>query len=166
LRARHEKLVAVFIAAAVWLRAQYFGRAGADDAALVREEVRAVRTGAGIMDVGTLGKIELSGPDAGELLERVYTGRFKTLQPGTTRYGVMLDETGVVIDDGVIGRLADDRFYFTTTTTGSAAVYRELQRLIAMWGLQAGIVNVTGSYCGVNLAGPAARTILAKIAEF
>ena len=166
LHARHEKLDAVFMEAGVWLRPEYYRRAGAEKAALVREEVRAVRTGAGLMDVGTLGKIELSGPDAGELLERVYTGRFKTLQPGTTRYGVMLDETGVVIDDGVIGRLADDRFYFTTTTTGSAAVYRELQRLIAMWGLQAGIVNVTGSYCGVNLAGPAARTILAKIAEF
>src|SRR5690606_989598 len=135
LHARHEKLDAVFMEAGVWLRPEYYRRAGAEKAALVREEVRAVRTGAGLMDVGTLGKIELSGPDAGALLERAYTGRFETPRAGTARYGVMLEETGVVIDDGVIGRLADGRFYFPAPTTGSAAVYRELQRLIAMWGL-------------------------------
>jgi len=166
LQARHERLGAVFMEAGAWLRPEYYARPGLGKAALVREEVRAVRSGAGLIDVGTLGKIELSGPDAGELLERAYTGRFKTMKPGTTRYGIMLDEAGVVIDDGVIGRLADDRFYFTTTTTGSAAVYRELQRLIAMWRLQVGIVNVTGAFCGMNLAGPAARAVLSGLAEF
>jgi len=166
LHSRHEKLGAAFMEAGVWLRPEYYARAGKDKGELVREEARAVRTGAGLIDVGTLGKIELSGPDAGELLERVYTGRFKNMKPGTTRYGIMLDEAGVVIDDGVIGRLAEDRFYFTTTTTGSATVYRELQRLIAMWGLKAGIVNVTGAWCAVNFAGPASRAILSQIAEF
>jgi len=166
LHARHESLGAVFMEAGVWLRPEYYARAGRSKAELVREEAKAVRTGAGLIDVGTLGKIEVCGPDAGELLERVYTGRFKNMKPGTTRYGIMLDETGVIIDDGVIGRLGEDRFYFTTTTTGSAAVYRELQRLIIMWDLKAGIVNVTGAYCAINLAGPASRTILATLAQF
>jgi sarcosine oxidase subunit alpha len=166
LHARHERLGAVFMEAGVWLRPEYYARPGRNKAELVREEAKAVRTGAGLIDVGTLGKIEVSGPDAGELLERVYTGRFKNMKPGTTRYGIMLDEAGVVIDDGVIGRLGEDKFYFTTTTTGSAGVYRELQRLITMWGLKAGIVNVTGAYSAINLAGPASRTILATLAQF
>lgn len=166
LHAVHEQLGAVFMEAGAWLRPEYYARAGNSKSELVRAEARAVRTGAGIIDVGTLGKIELSGPDAGELLERVYTGRFKTMQPGTTRYGVMLDESGVVIDDGVIGKLAEERYYFTTTTSGSATVYRELQRLIAYWGLKLGIVNLTGAMAAVNLAGPQSREILAHLADF
>jgi sarcosine oxidase subunit alpha len=162
----HEQLDAVFMEAGAWLRPEYYARAGKSKSELVREEARAVRSGAGMIDVGTLGKIELTGPDAGELLERVYTGRFQNMKPGTTRYAIMLDEAGVVVDDGVIARLAEDRFYFTTTTTGSALVYRELQRLIACWGLKAGIVHLTGAMCAVNLAGPHSRDILARIAEF
>ncbi|MCW5621409.1 MAG: (2Fe-2S)-binding protein [Burkholderiales bacterium] len=166
LHARHQQLDAVFMEAGMWLRPEYYARSGKSKAELVREEAKAVRTGAGLIDVGTLGKIELSGADAGELLERVYTGRFRNMKPGTTRYGIMLDEAGVVIDDGVIGRLAEHKFYFTTTTTGSATVYRELQRLITMWGLRAGIVNLTGACAAINLAGPSARTILAQLADF
>ena len=166
LHALHAGLGAVFMEAGVWLRPEYYARAGKEKLALVREEARAVRTDAGLIDVGTLGKIELSGPDAGELLERVYAGRFKDLKIGATRYGVMLDEAGVVVDDGVVARLGEHRFYFTTTTTGSAGVYRELQRLIALWGLKAGIVNLTGSMCAVNLAGPSSRRVLTQLAEF
>lgn len=166
LHAVHEQLGAVFMEAGVWLRPEYYAREGKGKSELVREEARAVRTGAGIIDVGTLGKIEVSGPDAGELLERVYTGRFKNMKPGTTRYGIMLDESGVVIDDGVIGKLSDERYYFTTTTSGSATVYRELQRLIVYWGLKVGIVNLTGAMAAVNLAGPLSREILAHLADF
>ena len=92
----------------------------------------------GLIDVGTLGKIGSVGPDAAAFLERVYTGSFANLKVGMTRYAVMLDESGVVIDDGVVARLAEQHFYFTTTTTGSATVYRELTRLNTMWGLQVG----------------------------
>jgi sarcosine oxidase subunit alpha len=146
-----------------WLRPEYYAAPGRSKDDCVREEVHAVRTGLGLIDVGTLGKMELFGPDAALFLERVYTGRFASLKVGATRYGVMLDETGVVIDDGVIARLADDHFYFTTTTTGAATVYRELQRLNAEWNLDIGIVNVTGAFAAVNLAGPRSRAVLRRL---
>jgi sarcosine oxidase subunit alpha len=75
----------------------------------------------------------------------------------------MLEEGGVVIDDGVVGRLSEQHFYFTTTTTGSATVYRELQRLNAMWNLEIGIVNATGAFAAMNLAGPKSRVVLRKL---
>ncbi|MCU0870038.1 MAG: FAD-dependent oxidoreductase, partial [Burkholderiales bacterium] len=163
LHAQHEGLGAVWMPAGNWLRPEYYARAGQRKADAVAGEVRAVRTAVGLIDVGTLGKIELHGRDAAEFLERVYTGRFANLKVGMTRYGVMLDEAGVVIDDGVVARLADTHFAFTTTTTGSAGVYRELQRLIAQWGLEVGIVNVTGAVAAMNLAGPKARAVLATL---
>lgn len=161
LHARHEKLGAVFMNAGDWLRPEYYALSGYSKADAVLEEVRAVREAVGIIDVGTLGKIELHGPDAAEFLERVYTGRFANLKTGMTRYALMLDESGVIVDDGVVARLNEESFYFTTTTTGSAAIYRELGRLNAQWRLQAGIVNVTGHRAAMNLAGPRAREVLA-----
>jgi sarcosine oxidase subunit alpha len=163
LHGRHERAGAVFMPAGAWLRPEYYARNGKSKTAAVTEEVLAVRRAAGLIDVGTLGKIEVSGPHACELLERAYTGRFQNLQVGMTRYAVMLDEAGVIIDDGVVARLAEQRFYFTTTTTGSASVYRELQRCIVQWRLDCGIVNLTGAMAAVNLAGPRSREILAKV---
>ena len=122
LHARHDAAGAVFMHAGNWLRPEYYAAAGRGKLECVREEVRAVRTGVGLIDVGTLGKMDLFGPDAAEFLERMYTGRFANLKVGMTRYAVMVDESGVVIDDGVVGRLSDQHFYFTTTTTGSANV--------------------------------------------
>lgn len=160
---RHERLGAPFMPAGQWWRPEYYPVAGKDRERCIQEEAAAVRSAVGLIDVGTLGKIEISGPDAAELLERVYTGRFANLRPGMTRYGLMLDEAGVVIDDGVIARLGDDRFYFTTTTSGSAVVYRELARLNAIWQLECGIVNLTGHLCAVNLAGPRSRQLLSRL---
>jgi sarcosine oxidase, subunit alpha len=122
-----------------------------------------VRTGAGIIDVGTLGKIEAHGPHAAEFLERLYTARYANLKVGMTRYGLMLDESGVVIDDGVIARLGEERFYFTTTTGNSATLFREFGRFAVWWGLPVGLVNLTGHMAAFNLAGPAARLILRKL---
>ena len=110
--------------------------------------------GVGIIDVGTLGKLEVIGPEAAEFLERVYTASYANLKVGMTRYAVMCDEAGVVIDDGVVARLAEDHFYFTTTTSGAATIYREPSRLNTMWRLDCGIVNHTGAFAAVNLAGP------------
>jgi sarcosine oxidase subunit alpha len=160
LHALHQQAGAVWMPAGNWLRPEYYARDGQGKAQCVRDEARAVRTGVGLIDVGTLGKMDLFGPDAAEFLERVYTGRFANLKPGMTRYAVMLDESGVVVDDGVVARLSEQHFYFTTTTTGSANVYRELTRLNTMWGLQIGVVNVTGAYAGMNLAGPRSRAVL------
>jgi sarcosine oxidase subunit alpha len=165
LHPRHAKLAAKFMHAGAWLRPEYYSLPDSDRGLAVREEVRAVRSGVGVIDVGTLGKMEVCGADAGEFLERVYTGRFANMKVGSTRYALMLEESGVIIDDGVVARLAEDRFYFTTTTTGSVSVYREITRLNTLWGLRAGIVNVTGAYAAVNLAGPKARALLAPLAD-
>jgi len=146
-----------------WKRPEYYAVAGLERSAAIGGEVHAVRTQAGLIDVGTLGKIEIHGPDAAEFLDRVYTGRFSTLKVGMTRYGLMLDESGVIIDDGVIARLGEDSFYFTTTTGNSAGVYRELGRLATEWNLRVGLVNATGHYAAFNLAGPNARRILAAL---
>jgi sarcosine oxidase subunit alpha len=165
LHSRHERAGAVFMHAGVWLRPEYYASPGKSKAALVTEEVLTVRRAAGLIDVGTLGKIEISGPDAGELLERAYTGRFQNLMVGMSRYAVLLDESGVILDDGVIARLGEQRYYFTTTTTNSALVYRELQRYIAQWRLDCGIVNLTGAMAAMNLAGPRSREILSRVSE-
>jgi glycine cleavage system aminomethyltransferase T len=82
-----------------------------------------------------------------------------------SRYAVLLDESGVILDDGVIARLGEQRYYFTTTTTNSALVYRELQRYIAQWRLDCGIVNLTGAMAAMNLAGPRSREILSRVSE-
>ena len=165
MHSRHEAVGAVWMQAGNWLRPEFYARPGKSKAECVREEVRAVRSGLGIIDVGTLGKMDLFGPDAAVFLERVYAGRFANLKTGMTRYAVMLDESGVVLDDGVVARLSERHFYFTTTTTGSATVYRELTRLNTMWGMQAGIVNVTGAHGAMNLAGPKSRAALARLTD-
>ena len=163
MHSRHEKLGAVWMQAGNWWRPEYYATQGHSKLECVRAEARAVRNGVGVIDVGTLGKMDLFGPDAGEFLERAYTGRFANLKVGMTRYGLMLDESGVIIDDGVMGRLSEQHFYFTTTTTGSATVYRELVRWNTQWGLDAGIVNVTGAFGAINLAGPKSRDVLSKL---
>src|SRR4029077_10387653 len=124
-----------------------------------------VRNGVGLIDVGTLGKIEIYGPQAGEFLDRVYAGKHSTLKVGTSRYGLMLDESGVIIDDGVIARFSAEMFYFTTTTGGSATVFRELLRLNALWGLDCALVNVTGHRAAFNFAGPLSRGILQQLTD-
>lgn len=163
LHERHRALGASFVHAGDWLRPEFYQRPGVERAACIREEVAAVRRGAGIIDVGTLGKIEVSGPDAAEFIERLYTGRFANLRIGMTRYALMVDESGVIIDDGIVGRLSDERFYLTTTTSASAAVYREMARWNAIWRLRCGIVNATGHRSAINLAGPASRKLLASL---
>lgn len=165
LYARHQALGAVWMPAGVWQRPEYYRRAGVDRAACIASEVAAVRRGLAIIDVGTLGKLEVRGPDAGEFLERVYTMRYAKLAVGGTRYAMMCDESGVVIDDGVVARFAPDVFYFTTTTSGAANVYRELSRLNAIWKLDCALVNLTGAYAAVNLAGAGCAEVLSRLTE-
>ncbi len=160
LDAEHAALGAVFMPAGNWRRPEYYATAGKSRAEAIAAEVEAVRTRVGIIDVGTLGKIEVHGPDAAEFLDRIYTARYSNLKLGMTRYALMLDEAGVIIDDGVIGRLAPESFYFTTTTGNSATLFREFGRLAAWWGLSVGLVNLTGHYSAINLAGPASREVL------
>jgi sarcosine oxidase subunit alpha len=165
LHARQLAAGAVLMPAGEWQRPAYYARADRSQEESIAEEVLAVRSQVGLIDVSTLGKLEINGPDAGAFLERVYTGRFASMPVGTIRYGLMCDETGTVIDDGVVARLAEDRYYITTTTAGSAAVYRELQRWAIIWGLGVVLTNATGSMAAVNLAGPRAREVLQPLCE-
>jgi len=163
LHAEHEALGARFMLAGQWRRPEYYARGSLSREEAIREEVLTVRRAVGVIDVGTLGKIEVRGPDAAEFIERVYTGRFVQQKAGTTRYGLMLDEAGVIVDDGVVARLAPDHFYITTTTSGSASVYRELQRLAIVWRMRVMLANLTGHMGAVNLAGPRARAVLSAL---
>lgn len=148
-----------------WLRPQYYERDGLDRESCILNEARHVRTFVGIMDLGTLGKIHVSGPDALELLNRVYTGSFTKQKTNTIRYALACDEAGVVIDDGVVVRWADDQFYVTATSSGSDAFFRELQRWALVWRLDVTLVNLTGQYAAINVAGPASRDVLARLCD-
>jgi sarcosine oxidase subunit alpha len=156
----HVARGAIWMPAGNWRRPEYYAVAGRSRGEAIADEVTAVRTRVGLIDVGTLGKIEVHGPDAAEFLDRVYAGRFSNLKVGMTRYGLMLDEAGIIIDDGVIGRLAPESFYLTTTTGNSATLFREFGRLASWWGLSVGLVNLTGHFGAFNLAGPASRVVL------
>jgi sarcosine oxidase subunit alpha len=123
----------------------------------------AVRGGVGLIDVSTLGKIEVSGPGAVELLERVYVNQWSDLKVGRSRYGVMCNEDGIVFDDGVCARLAPDRFYLTATTGNAESVYQWLELWRVTWRLNARVLNHTPALAAMNLAGPRAREVLGRL---
>jgi sarcosine oxidase subunit alpha len=165
LHSRHQAQGACWMPAGVWTRPEYYATPGKSRLQCIHEEARRVRNAVGIIDVGTLGKLEVVGPQAADFLERVYTGRYRKMKVGSTRYAVMCDEAGLLMDEGVIARLAEDHYYFTTTTSGSANIYRELSRLNTMWRLDCGLVNLTGAHAAVNLAGPRCRAVLQPLAD-
>jgi sarcosine oxidase subunit alpha len=155
LHAWHESARARWLDAGLWKRPESYGDPTA--------EVRAVRTGVGLIDVGTLGKLEVVGPDAAELLERTYLNRWADLAPGRARYGVLCNEDGIIFDDGVGARLGPDRFYLTATTGNADAVFQWLELWRDTWRLNATVLNHTGAVAAVNLAGPRARDVLARL---
>lgn len=161
----HEGAGAVFATVGAWLRPAYYQKNGQDSRACIHQEVLAVRQKAGLLDAGTLGKIEVYGKDAGLFLARFYTGNFADMSVGRTRYALALDETGVIIDDGVVARLAEDLFYVTASTSNAAVIYREMQRWQQVWQLEIGLVNVTSAFGAINLAGPNAQKILATLSQ-
>ncbi len=159
---------AVFIETGAWLRAQYFPRAGETDwLTTVNREVKAVRAGVGLIDVSTFGKIDLQGPDVGALLDRVYINGFSALAVGKARYGVMLREDGMVMDDGTTARLAPEHYVMTTTTANAAKVYQHLEFCLqVLWpGLDVSIASVSEQWAQIALAGPKARDVLARVVD-
>ncbi|MEU8381555.1 2Fe-2S iron-sulfur cluster-binding protein [Streptosporangium sp. NPDC048865] len=149
-----------------WKRPWYYPREGEDMEAAVLRECRAVREAAGAMDASTLGKIDIQGPDAAELLDRLYTNMMSTLKVGSIRYGVMCRPDGMVFDDGTVIRLAENRFLVTTTTGNAAAVLDWMEEwLQTEWpSLRAYCTSVTEHWATVALAGPRSREILAGLA--
>ncbi|KRB85564.1 hypothetical protein ASE00_01850 [Sphingomonas sp. Root710] len=148
-----------------WLRAAYFPRANEDEHAAVAREVHAVRQGVGLFDASPLGKIEVKGPDAAEFLQRVYVNDVRKLKPGRCRYGLMISEHGIVYDDGVFARIAEDHFLVGTTSGHATAVSDILQEwLQCEWvDLKVLVENVTTSWAVMNLAGPRSRDVLAAV---
>ncbi len=159
---RHIELGAKMIPAGNWQRPAFYGQAEARDAC-IQAEATHVRNKVGLIDVSTLGGIELRGPDAAEFMNRIYTFAFLKQPVGKTRYAVLTNEQGVVIDDGVACRIADNHFYVTATTGGVERVYREMMKWNAQWRLDLDIANVTSAFAAVNLAGPDARKVLEKL---
>ena len=158
---------AVFEPVALWRRAWYFPRAGEDMHAAVSRECRAVRASVGIFDASTLGKIEVTGPDAVTFMERMYTNPWAKLGVGRCRYGLLLGEDGFIRDDGVIGRLAQDRFHVTTTTGGAARVLNMMEDYLQTeWpDLRVWLTSTTEQWAVVALQGPNARKLLEPFVE-
>lgn len=155
-----------FLDAGLWRRPQFYPANGGTVGEAYPVEAGAVRRNVGLVDVSTLGKIDVSGPDAAALLDRVYCNRLSTLKPGRGRYGLMLREDGRVFDDGVVFRLAADRFHVTCTTGGASAVYQHIERALqVLWpDLNAFVTPVTEDWFAAAIAGPNARKLLAAVA--
>ena len=163
---------AVFEDVGLWKRARYFPRsdkrgAGEDMDAAVARECLAVRQGVGLFDATTLGKIEVVGPDAAEFMNRMYINPWTKLGVGRCRYGVMLREDGFVLDDGVVGRVAADRFHVTTTTGGAASVLNMMEDYLQTeWpDLQVWLTSVTEQWAVIAVQGPKARDVLAPLVD-
>ena len=158
---------AVFEDVGQWKRARYFPRRSEDMHAAVRRECRTVRDSVGMLDASTLGKIEVVGPDAAEFLERMYVNAFAKLEPGRCRYGILLNEAGFVIDDGVIGRLAPDRFHVTTTTGGAARVLAQMEDYLQTeWPeLRVWLTSTTEQWAVVAVQGPRVRDVLTPLVD-
>ncbi len=159
---------AVFVEAGMWLRAQWFPRAGETHwRQSVDREVLATRASVGICDVTTLGKIDIQGKDAGAFLDRVYANTFSTLPVGRVRYGLMLREDGMVMDDGTTARLAEDEWVMTTTTANAVAVFRHLEfcRQCLWPDMDVQLISTTEAWAQFSVAGPNARRLLEKVVD-
>ncbi|HEY0290778.1 MAG TPA: glycine cleavage T C-terminal barrel domain-containing protein, partial [Hansschlegelia sp.] len=156
---------AAFENVALWRRAWYFPRPGEDRRAAVARECRAVREGVGVFDGSTLGKIEVVGPDAAEFMNRLYVNAWIKLGVGRCRYGLMLKEDGYILDDGVVARIADDRFHVTTTTGGAPRVLAHMEDYLQTeWPeLDVFLTSTTEQWAVIAVQGPKARETIAGL---
>ncbi|MER8474241.1 sarcosine oxidase subunit alpha family protein [Mesorhizobium sp. M1328] len=147
----------------VWMRPWFYLASGRDVDEAYIAEMRMVRKAAGVMDISTLGKIDVQGPDAAEFLDRVYVNGFAKLPIGRARYGIMLRDDGMVFDDGTTTRLGEQHFFMTTSTAKAADVMSWLEFLldIAWPGLRVSVTSVTDEWAAMSVAGPKSRDILA-----
>ena len=161
----HEEHGALFENVGQWKRPWYFPKAGESLHDAVKRECLATRNKVGIMDASTLGKIDIQGPDAATFLDWVYTNAWQKLGVGRCRYGLMLDENGMVMDDGVTTRLAEHHYLMTTTTGGAARVMAWLERwLQTEWPhLKVYLTSVTDHWATAAVAGPASREVVQSI---
>jgi sarcosine oxidase subunit alpha len=159
---RHVEAQGKMTPVGAWWRPLYYGAEASRDA-IIAEEVKLVRERVGMLDVSTLGKIELRGPDAGLLLDRFCSMSYAKQPVGKVRYCLTLNEMGTVIDDGVAFRTAQDQYYVTATTGGVDRIYADMCWQNAQWGLDVDIHNVTAGFAAFNLTGPLARKVLEAV---
>jgi sarcosine oxidase subunit alpha len=158
---------ALFENVGLWKRAHYFPRAGESMHAAVARECRTVRDSVGMFDASTLGKIEVVGPDAAEFMNRLYINSWSGLGVGRTRYGILLREDGFIYDDGVVARLAADRFHVTTTTGGAPRVLALMEdyRQTEWPQLKVWLTSTTEQWAVIAVQGPNARKVIEPLIE-
>jgi glycine cleavage system aminomethyltransferase T len=152
----------VMMEAGLWKRPLWFKAHGATISEAYRAEMDIVREQVGIADVSTLGKIDVQGPDAAEFLNRVYVNGFAKLPVGKARYGFMLREDGIVMDDGTTSRLGETEFFMTTTTAQAGKVMSHLEFLLqVVWPeLRVTVASVSDQWAAMSMAGPRSRDVL------
>ena len=152
----HLNRGAQMIVTGLWLRPEHYGNP--------RDEVLAVRERVGLIDVSTLGKLQLTGSGVPDLLERIYVNQWRKLRLGRVRYGVMCNDEGIILDDGVCARLSDEAWYMCTTSSGVTGIFEWMQ-----WWLQSGwgdgihLTNLTEVFSAFNVTGPQSREVLRKL---
>jgi sarcosine oxidase, subunit alpha len=153
----HRELGAQMIDSNVWHRPRMYGSP--------QEEAANVRQGVGIIDVSTLGKLDVRGVDAPALLDKLYTHHFSTLRPGRVRYGVICSDNGTIMDDGTVTRLADDHYFVTTSTASVETIEGWFKWWMAGTDMCAHVMDITSGFAAINVAGPLARETLAKLTD-
>jgi len=158
----HESHGGVKMEAGLWLRPLWYRTHGATLGEAYKAEMEFVRSSVGIADTSTLGKIDVQGPDAAEFLDRVYVNGFSKLAVGKARYGFMLREDGIVLDDGTTTRISETQFFMTTTTAQAARVMSHLEFLLqVVWPtLRVTVASVSDQWAAMSVAGPRAREAL------
>ena len=161
----HVAQGAVFEDVGQWKRPRHYPHPGEDMDAAVLRECASARTGVGILDGSTLGKIDVQGRDAAELLDRIYTNMMSSLKVGSIRYGVMCGVDGMVIDDGTVLRVAEDRFLVYTTTGGAAKILDWMEEwLQTEWPqLQVALTSVTDHWATFPVVGPRSRDVIGAV---
>jgi sarcosine oxidase subunit alpha len=167
MHALEEAAGAVFEDVGNWKRGWFYPRAGEDMHQAVNRECKTARESVGVFDASTLGKIEVVGPDAAKFLNLIYTNAWDTLKPGRSRYGIMTREDGFVYDDGVVGRLAEDRFHVTTTTGGAPRVLQHMEDYLQTEfpELNVWLTSATEQWAVIAVQGPKAREVIAPLVE-
>ena len=163
----HERHAAEFENVGQWKRPWYYPKPGETMHQAVNRECLAARNQVAMLDASTLGKIEVFGPDSEAFLNRIYTNSISSLVQGSCRYGFMLGEDGMVMDDGVVGKLNDNHYYLTTTTGGAAHVlsWLELWQQTEWPSMRVYFTSVTDQWAVISISGPKSRELLSKLVE-
>jgi sarcosine oxidase subunit alpha len=154
---KHLALNAAFMDMGEWKRPKDYGS--------VEREYRAIRDGVGIIDVSTLGRFIVEGPDSGRFLDLIYAHSYSTLKVGKARYALLLSEAGKILDDGIIARIGDDTYLVTSSTGNAEFVESWLKWWQSTGSFDLTVTNVTSGLAAVNIAGPKSRDLLSKLVD-